>query len=124
MDEYLAGFVLGVFVSGLGFVALGACIGLICATILTMQKTDRGINIVLYAIETITPLSVVVALVWANSDMSYNFIALWVGVGVMVMAMALILFNKTPNGPLLMVIWKSFKDEMARGRIKNGAKIY
>jgi hypothetical protein len=122
MDENVVGFLLGCFMAVLGFAAILASVGLAYSTIRKMQKRDSGIKIILYAIETITPLSIVIAIAWSVSDSSYNPTALWIGICLAGVMNMFLLFHKTPYGSPFMRIWNSVKAELANGKEVDGQR--
>ncbi|BFU90844.1 MAG: hypothetical protein NTAFB01_20310 [Nitrospira sp.] len=64
MDENVVGFLLGVFMSLFGFLTILASLGLVTSTIRNAQKRGSTLTILFYAIETVTPFSIVGALAW------------------------------------------------------------
>lgn len=124
MDENVVGFLLGVFMSLFGLMTILASLGLVIFTIRKVQKRGSGLKIILYAIETVIPFSIVGALAWLASNTPYNPVALWAGVFLMGAINALILFHKTPQGSsLIIVLRNSIWAELVGGNVGDGPKM-
>ncbi len=123
MDENVVGFLLGVLLALFGFLTLLASVGLVVFTIRKVQKRGSGLKIILYAIESATPFSIVCALAWVASNTSYDPIALWVGVCLVGVITVFILFHKTPQGsPIVMRLCNAIEMELG-GKAADGQKI-
>jgi FtsH-binding integral membrane protein len=85
---------LGVFMALFGFLTILASLGLVVFTMRKMQKGGSGLKIILYAIETVIPSSIVGALAWSAHNASYNPIAIWAGACLMGATNAFIFFTR------------------------------
>ena len=103
MGVHFIGFLLGVFMAGLSAVSLWMIVGLVASVIRRVQRRTSGLMIVVYAIQTVVPLSVVVALGWLASRISFDPTAYWLGVGLTIALNAFLFL------PGLVQAWKCLK---------------
>jgi hypothetical protein len=116
MDAYVIGFLLGVSMPGLSAVALWTILGLVVSVIRRLKKKDSGMMIVVYAISTIVSVSIVLALGWLASRVSFDTTAYWLGVSLMLVGNGFIFVAAVRK------MWNVLTSELAASKIGDKQK--
>jgi hypothetical protein len=98
-------------------------LGLVLSVIRKIQNRDSGVKIIIYVIEMAIPLSILVALGLLASQISYSPIHFWLAVSLVIAGNAFVLFRKTTNGTVVVLMWNTVKTELAGGKIGDMPKI-
>jgi hypothetical protein len=116
MDAYVIGFLLGVFMAGFSAFSIWTILGLVVSVIRRQKKKDSGMMIVVYSIATIVSLSVVIALGWFASRVSFDTTAYWLGVSLTIVGNGFIFVAALGK------MWNALQSELAASKIGDNQK--